>query len=198
MLPKSLPLKLVVALGIVAVGWFTFLNYPEPPNNTVSVLPASLVAAPIAGEPTSALLSLSFDDDPVGGATDNTGTNSSVCSAGHCPTWVADRAGLANHAYSFDGTTGLDVVPETNFDFDRAGSFTLAAWVKRSTAVRYQAIIAKGIAPSAAYAGFIFGLNNPGDKLKLDLIGANNSGRLYAESTTNISDGAWHHVAAVY
>lgn len=127
----------------------------------------------------------------------NTGT---LYSTTNCT--LATRPNGGNEC-SFNATTdGIEVENESNFDFEKNNSFSIAAWVKRSSNLQDRAIVSKGISSSSMpqYVGYIFGLDKYADataRIRLAMVG-NPSGNLYVESNNGIADNTWHHVAVTY
>jgi hypothetical protein len=106
------------------------------------------------------------------------------------PTWIA--GGILSGALSFDGSDDYVVV---NSDLIEGYPFTMTTWVRTTlpdTANRRILEIANRIGQSSAYSIFI----SYGDPC----IGAVSPATSWvsASSLTNINNGQWHHVAAVF
>jgi hypothetical protein len=99
---------------------------------------------------------------------------------------------IPGYTLQFNGSSHVDLGNSTDFNF--SGSFTLEAWIKVDQFTHdWQAILTKGDSEwrlhrnsSSNFIAFgttnlVDGSNNP------DLVG-----------TTNVNDGLWHHLAAVY
>lgn len=99
-------------------------------------------------------------------------------------------AGDANTAFTFTGVDQVNVTSPVNFN--HFGAFTLEAWIKANGFSRdkaYDAIFTKG--DSAWRIQRAAGTS----KIAFDTDGLNPP---YLNGTTDVDDGQWHHVVAVY
>src|SRR3989338_3424805 len=112
------------------------------------------------------------------------------------PTWVDGKRGKA---LNFDGSNDfVNVANESNFDFERTQSFTLAAWVKRSSIGTYDIIIQKNINDGSTYRGWAFQITS-GNKLHVEILNNNAGGNLVSvDGGTSLSANVWYHALATY
>lgn len=167
--------------------------------SNVAVSGGLLVHTGAGGTLANGLLGLWHLNDPLAdGALDSSPENNpGNCSGTNCPTATPGQFG---QAASFDGVNDrFNVANEADYDFERTNAFTLSAWLKATTPNPYRSVLAKGIV-GPAYRGWIFSLDNDdGHQLRLDLINdASANNRLSVEGSTDIVDGAYHHVLATY
>src|SRR5918912_1725866 len=119
-------------------------------------------------------------------AWDSWGSNAGGCQGGYALGRLGAIAGEPNTAVGLDGASGTVSVPHSS-SLDVGDTFTIEAWVKRNAfgAPAYQAIASQGA--NAWLLAF-----SSGNRLVLrkatvgDLV----------NSTTTVTDTAWHHVAA--
>ncbi|RLD03954.1 MAG: hypothetical protein DRI32_06545, partial [Chloroflexi bacterium] len=132
--------------------------------------------------------------------------------------WVAGGEGHYNHqlndvwstkpfspviagenSLAFDGVDDVVVISnEENFDFDTTDAFSLEAWVKTTSKNSGdQFVIAKQDLNSIVNGYYMILKDNDDDQLGFYL---QNGGSTYIKvlGSTDVIDGEWHHVAAVY
>jgi len=112
---------------------------------------------------------------------------------------TADRFGVANSAYTFNGTTDdIEVADTAVISFANSQDFSISLWVKTTSAnanmmplLKYQFGVsagfffimnhtASGYCGGAGIASFVAGVGSP------------------ACAASPINDGAWHHLVAEY
>ncbi len=110
------------------------------------------------------------------------------------PVRVAGKIGTK--AMSFNGTTQyLNAGNQTAFNFG-AGDFTIAAWVKTDDAAsQHKAFVAKNIASQNAYPGYFLGQYY--GKVRFMLESAEGGTPAFAQATSTLQIGGWHHYAGV-
>jgi uncharacterized repeat protein (TIGR01451 family) len=119
-----------------------------------------------------------------------------VCAA-NCP---VSLAGQIDGAQAFNGQDmGIDAPADVAFDWGADDSFTIEFWMsKGSTIAGNQVIVGRDDKPASLLHWWV-GLQNVGGQGRagftvIDTGGAANSIR----GTTDLTDGNWHHVAAVH
>jgi len=132
-----------------------------------------------------------------GNALDASGNN--LRTTVHGATLTADRFGVANSAYTFNGTTDdIEVADTAVISFANSQDFSISLWVKTTSAnanmmplLKYQFGVsagfffimnhtASGYCGGAGIASFVAGVGSP------------------ACAASPINDGAWHHLVAEY
>ncbi len=114
------------------------------------------------------------------------------------PTPVMDRFGNLNRAYSFDGVDDYIRIPHHE-DLNVADSFTISAWVKFCTQQSSQigrgpAIFEKIDIDVNAFQTYSLAITGS-DYFTSALSTGQGGAIIFWQSTTNYSDGSWHHVA---
>ena len=136
-----------------------------------------------------------FDEGSGSTAADSSGesNNGTLNGSNGLPTWAS---GVSDGALQFDGTDDYITLGD-NDDFDFGmGDFTLSAWVKSSENGRTQVIIDKReIEP--AVSGYILYKESADDNLTMALVNSSNTHMISTSDAGDLSDNAWHHVAAV-
>jgi len=126
-----------------------------------------------------------FEDDCTGGVDDTSGNgNNGTCTGTltHNPSGGHDGGG----SMSFAGTANyITLANEPQFDFGK--SFTIAAWVKDSTASpAFETILLK----TGAYFIRRTNLN--------DTLSVSWDGTLFSNGDLSFADGSWHHIALTF
>jgi hypothetical protein len=97
----------------------------------------------------------------------------------------------------FDGTDDLVVVAnESNFDFDITEPFSGLAYIKVASVTGSITIFSKFNNTPPPIGWFFYVLETGGEGRLLFQV--QSSGYLYRHGSTNLDDGAWHHVAFTY
>jgi len=109
---------------------------------------------------------------------------------------VRKVAGKIGQGLKFDGTNDyVNVANESNFDFERTDSFSIASWVKSSSVANVQILVEKTNGPTD-YNGYYTLLRDNG---KFELyIQAGSGIDINVQGGTLVSNGQWHNVVAVY
>ncbi len=103
--------------------------------------------------------------------------------------YVPDRFGNAQSAFSLDGQSFISVPSADELNFDNLSSFSISAWVKTSsTTTGYSGIIAKGPS-SGTLPGYAIGMEN--GKILVQLSGDNTP---TIRSSSVINDNHWHMI----
>ncbi len=121
-----------------------------------------------------------------------------TCTVGvDCP---AITTGIINNALLFnetvDETDGLNVAPDSSFDWSSSTSFSIEFWMKTpssSTCEGNQVIVGRDDSGNGLH--WWVGCNGTGGTADFTL--DNSSGGTFVKGTTDITDGAWHHIVAV-
>jgi len=113
---------------------------------------------------------------------------------------TAGRLGSPNTAIHMDGTYYINCGHD--FTVDPIHGLTIAAWVKLAsgTQAAYATVIDKEYHNPPAYGGYTL-MVNPTGAPATGTVGsfmANGTGWVGATGTKNLSDGAWHFIAATY
>ena len=116
---------------------------------------------------------------------------------------TADADGTVNGAQAFDvaAATGIDVEPDSSFNWTVDESFSIEFWVRRNGAVTGDNQVAIGRTGGGPtwWVG-IGGDNDPtvNQNAAVFFLGDNNGGATTTlKGTTDITNNAWHHVVAV-
>ncbi len=115
-------------------------------------------------------------------------------------TLTADRDGVPNRAYLFDGVDDFIQVADTQALRLSGTDYTIAAWVMEVTRdVSYLDSIA-GKRGACNTCGWIFGIRGSADSARVGRVWQHMSGggSPYGISDTPVPLGEWHHVAVVY
>jgi hypothetical protein len=99
-------------------------------------------------------------------------------------------SGQIGEAFSLDGTSGYVSIPH-HADFDITSAITLEAWVKTTMGFN-QYVITKN---EDSFYLAIGPVGSTANKASFWLNGVTSS---WLQSTTNVNDGDWHHLAATY
>ena len=121
----------------------------------------------------------------------NTGTEyvSNVATNG---TYVVGEIGTG--AIFLNGSTQYISIPNST-SLEPTTALTLAAWIKTSTSGAYQQIITKDHANGTAGRSWQFRINTSNE---LEFITFTTNGIFTCDSSGTVTDGKWHHAAAVY
>ena len=117
-----------------------------------------------------------------GNADDGSGNGNHGAVVGATPT--ADRFGVANSAYSFDGVNDYIRIPDSA-GLNITGDFTVSAWI-RTTAVGK--IVFSNMLEVSPHDGYSFRLNNDGTMYVI-------SGDVALLDNVPVNTGTWRHVA---
>jgi hypothetical protein len=111
-----------------------------------------------------------------------------------CPTPVAGRIGGAQE---FDGTNHeVNVADDSSFDWSSSERFSIEVWIKRGSPCGITGEAAVGRRDTSSMLEWWLGCEGSNAKFRLiDTTGAGAGADLLG--TTDIADGAWHHVVAV-
>lgn len=193
--PLHAPAKTETANGVFAYSaTSTFPNSTYADTNYwVDVVFTTSTAAPPPPPPPAPAGGLAahwrFDESAGTTAADASGNNNAG-TLSNGPVWAAGKVG---GALTFDGVDDQVNVPHAASLNPGAGSLTLAAWIKTSSAGN-MVVFAKGQ-----------DLGGGSPKLNLHILGGRVEGRLYSStvflnlpaSTRLVNDGAWRHIALV-
>jgi len=97
-----------------------------------------------------------------------------------------------NHALSLDGSGDGVIISNAGDLVTGTGSFTAEAWIKTSTAVNYQSVFQLGVPGNTGTDDILIRLDS-GGKVQTTVASVGS-----AVSTTNVADGAWHHIAMTF
>jgi hypothetical protein len=128
---------------------------------------------------------------------DSIGGNDATCEAGYCPD---SQSGIVGNAMYFDGGDMVTVADYGIFNWGADDSFAIEFWMKKDTACGGTSSDYNNVIVGRASSGgnhWWVGVNcNSADGqglVKFNL----NDGSASLFSTTNVIDGAWHHIIAV-
>lgn len=125
-----------------------------------------------------------------GNAADSSGNSNNGTVNG--ATLTAGQSGLANNAYSFNGSSSYIAVPTNFANSFTAGKMSVSAWVYFNTNADWSSIIKNW--GSVTTGAFHFGLSGLSQKLHLQITQSSGT-TLNALAPATISLNAWHHVA---
>ncbi|KQR92706.1 hypothetical protein ASG01_12515 [Chryseobacterium sp. Leaf180] len=126
----------------------------------------------------------------TGNANDSSGNANNLTVIG--ATLVADRAGNANSAYSFNGTTNYLTKSSLTYNFSLAGAYSVSFWMKKNGASEGVALMSG----SNVQGNFIWLLQCDTTKT---VFGTNEQGQSWTFlNGTNYSTTAWEHFVLVY
>jgi len=146
--------------------------------------------APACPQPCSLKLHLKFECN----LTDSSCINCCVTMGAGCTTFVN---GLVDcKAFCFNGARHVSVCCETNFDFSRTDSFSVAAWVNITGGAGDDFIIGKRAGLAAGNSGWSLSITSCGF-IKLDL-GNGTTEFTSGVSSTNLRDCNWHFIVGTY
>ncbi|MBI4687480.1 MAG: hypothetical protein HY756_06840, partial [Nitrospirae bacterium] len=124
---------------------------------------------------------------------DSLSGNSAACAGSSCPSFVTGRV---NNALTFDGLNDAISAPAAaSFNWNISDSFSIEFWMKTqasSTCSGGQAIVGRDDGNIQWRVGC-----QDGGRAVFCLYDKNRSGACVAGSTTDLTDGLWHHVVAV-
>lgn len=129
-----------------------------------------------------------YDSNPAG-AINGTVSGSPTYTTGPTGFGQAITTSSGNYIY----------LPDTPFDFEKTGSFSIAAWFKSSSTSGYGAIFDK-ISTASPYPGYSLLFNYPSVGGLSFQIGASPAPSTIVRVATPLgyNDGNWHHVAVTY
>jgi len=157
------------------------------------------VASP-ASAPTKGHIEALVDDRIVESVpTDSSSSPHTVATFGNVSFSPALKK-VGNSSIYFDGTSsyGSYISVADNTDFEYSGDFTIETWVRVTTKAAHQCLFAKGTDadwPVLAYQAYI---QQSTGRIFLQV--SNNgsaTGNVTITTTSDLSDGLWHHVAVV-
>ncbi|HPQ35943.1 MAG TPA: FISUMP domain-containing protein, partial [Tenuifilaceae bacterium] len=124
-------------------------------------------------------------------------------------TLVADRHGIPNSAYRFDGNDWIEALHKPQIDFDIYDEYTISVWAKISTnQINYGSIIDKWVNSYNPYP-YTIRCYGPSSSIGTSVVGARYIGGMPQDYTRNqtvrISDGEiefeankYHHIVVVF
>ena len=183
--------KLVKKAFRVSVYGFIFLSMAFG-------LPIATQAAAPDNCPAEMISYWKLDDNFGQPYADTYGTNEATCTS--CP---AATAGLVGDALQFDGIDDeVDVNYDDPFDWEATDEFSIEFWMKTeptSTCSGNEVIVGRQ-GPTHPNPHWWVGCSNGGNQaifVLLDQSGGDGGNGIWPAAGTDITDGNWHHIAAV-
>ncbi|GAH37095.1 unnamed protein product, partial [marine sediment metagenome] len=107
---------------------------------------------------------------------------------------VTTADGKYGRAMMFDGTNDKITVPN-DLSLDFSGAFSIGVWIKTTDDGAVYGIVSKGYV-----GGYSYGLEKKGtpDTIRLILYQSDGNYYQYADASTVINDGLWHHVVGTW
>ena len=131
-------------------------------------------------------------DEGTGTTIADSSGNNEAGTLANGPTWIAGEFGQALN-FVHASTQYVNVGASSDFNYERTDSFSLGAWIKRTTSSDWTFFLSKA-ENAGNSAGYIFGVNPTTSHIFFQE--GFSSNYFAVEGSTNVMDGTWHQVVA--